>query len=67
MYYGPGDPMFDRFIAKEVRTPGGLERLLDRLYPPLEPETSPSDLPSQAAHPHEEAQAEALEFQPLAS
>jgi hypothetical protein len=66
IYYGPGDPMFDRFTAidharEEVRTPGGLERLLDRLYPPLEHGTLSSDPPSQAAHPPEDVRQEGHE------
>jgi len=40
MYYGPGDPMFDRITADyhpEAQTPDGLQRLCARLGSFLRP------------------------------
>jgi hypothetical protein len=65
MYYGPGDPTFDRITAgyhSKGGTPDGLKRLYAGLGLPLEPGTPSSGLPSQAARPHEEEQAEAPNF-----
>jgi len=69
-YYGPGDPMFDRFSAvisagAKNQTRDELRQRLDEIYPRSQPDTSSSDRLTQRQHAS--AQAEAPEPQSPAS